>query len=79
MSGATDRPGHDRREETRHEEVRPEEVHREEVLREELERRLTFLEEADDSAFGEFTRLDWLLCTLFFFVFPLLLLGVMVL
>ncbi len=59
--------------------VVPEEVHREEVLREELERRLAFLEEADDSAFGDFTRLDWLLCTLLFFVFPLLLLGVMVL
>ncbi len=52
---------------------------RDDVLREELERRLAFLEEADDSAFGDFTRLDWLLCTLLFFVFPLLLLGVMVL
>ncbi len=52
---------------------------RDDVLRAELERRLTFLEEADDSAFGDFTNLDWLLCTLLFFVFPLLLLGVMVL
>ncbi len=66
-------------EETNGSKVVPEEVHREEVLREELERRLAFLEEADDSAFGDFTRLDWLLCTLLFFVFPLLLLGVMVL
>ncbi len=58
---------------------RREEARREEVLRRELERRLTFLEEEDDSAFGDFTRLDWLFCTLLFFVLPLLLLGVMVL
>ncbi len=74
MSGMTDPASHDRREEIRREKVR-----REEVLHEELERRLAFLEEADDSAFGDFTNLDWLLCTLLFFVFPLLLLGVMVL
>ncbi len=56
---ATDEMSHDRREQ---------------VLREELERRLRFLEQTDDSAFGDFTALDWLLCTLLFFVLPLLLL-----
>jgi hypothetical protein len=50
---------------------------RERILHEELERRLAFLEEADDSIFGEFTTLDWVLCTLLFFVLPLLVLGVM--
>ncbi len=81
MSGTID--DSNRREEIRHEDVRRESgsaaARRDEVLREELERRLAFLEEADDSAFGDFTNLDWLLCTLLFFVLPLLLLGVMVL
>ncbi len=52
---------------------------REEILHEELERRLAFLEDADDSAFGEFTTFDWVLCTLLFFVLPLLALGAMAL
>ncbi len=50
---------------------------REEILHEELERRLIFLEENNDSAFGEFTTLDWVLCTLLFFVLPLLVIGFM--
>jgi hypothetical protein len=52
---------------------------REEILHEELERRLVFLEESDDSVFGEFTTVDWVLCTLLFFVLPLLVLGWMAL
>ncbi len=52
---------------------------REEILHQELERRLVFLEQADDSVFGEFTTLDWVLCTLLFFALPLLLMGVMAL
>jgi hypothetical protein len=63
MSGTTDEAGNDRREE---------------ILHEELERRLVFFEENDDSVFGEFTTLDWVLCTLLFFALPLLVLGVMV-
>ncbi len=49
----------------------------EEILHKELENRLTFLEESDDSVFGEFTTLDWILSTLFFFALPLLVLAVM--
>ncbi|MCP3956649.1 MAG: hypothetical protein GY719_02230 [bacterium] len=64
MSRKTDEASHDRREE---------------ILHEELERRLAFLEEEDDSVFGEFTTRDWVLCTLLFFVLPLLALGVMAL
>ncbi len=52
---------------------------RETVLREELERRLDFLETSDDSVFGEFTTLDWIVCTLLFFVLPLLIMGFMAL
>ena len=52
---------------------------RETVLREELERRLDFLETSDDSVFGEFTTLDWIVCTLLFFVLPLLIMGLMAL
>ena len=62
--GATGQAAHDRRAE---------------ILHKELERRLEFLETSDDSVFGEFTTLDWILCTLLFFVLPLLLLGLMVL
>ena len=47
---------------------------RAEILHEELERRLEFLEESDDSIFGAFTTLDWVLCTLLFFSLPLLML-----
>jgi hypothetical protein len=57
----------------------PEIARRETVLREELERRLDFLETSDDSVFGEFTTLDWIVCTLLFFVLPLLILGFMAL
>ncbi len=52
---------------------------REEILHQELERRLIFLEEADDSVFGEFTTRDWVLCILLFFALPLLVLGAMAL
>lgn len=52
---------------------------RETVLRDELERRLDFLETSDDSVFGEFTTLDWIVCTLLFFVLPLLIMGLMAL
>ncbi len=45
---------------------------RTEILRHELERRLEYFEQNDDSAFGAFTTLDWILCTLFFFALPLL-------
>jgi hypothetical protein len=41
-------------------------------LRRELERRLRLLEEADEAEFGTFTRLDWIVCTVAFFVLPLL-------
>ena len=50
-----------------------------EILRQELERRLEFLETSDDSVFGSFTTLDWLICTLLFFFLPWLILGLMVL
>ncbi len=59
-----------------HDEVRSD--RRKEILHQELERRLVFLEEADESVFGEFTTLDWILCTLLFFALPLLVLGFMV-
>ncbi len=64
MSDATGEASHDRRER---------------ILHEELERRLVFLEEADDSVFGEFTTLDWVLCTLLIFALPLVVLGIMAL
>jgi len=57
----------------------PEIARRETVLREELERRLDFLETSDESVFGEFTTLDWIVCTLLFFVLPLLIMGLMAL
>ena len=37
---------------------------------EELERRIEALEELDESAFGTFTRLDWLICVLGSLVVP---------
>jgi len=52
---------------------------RERILHEELERRLDFLETCEDSVFGSFTTLDWIICTLLFFVLPWLILGLMVL
>jgi len=55
-----------------------ESARRERILHEELERRLGFFESSDDSDFGAFTAVDWLICTLLFFVLPLLILGLMV-
>ena len=52
---------------------------RAEILREELESRLKFLEEADDTIFGTFTTLDWIVCTLLFFALPLVVLGLFLL
>ncbi len=46
------------------------------ILHRELERRLRLLEETDDAAFGEFGLLDWLVCTILFFLLPLLILVV---
>ncbi len=50
---------------------------RTEILRQELERRLQFFEESDDedSVFGAFTTVDWILCTLLFFALPLVALA----
>jgi hypothetical protein len=45
---------------------------RSEIIRRELQRRLELLEETDDAAFGRFTALDWVVCSLLFFVLPLL-------
>ncbi len=45
-----------------------------EALRDELDRRLEFFETAEESSFGPFTALDWLLCTLFFFALPVIVL-----
>jgi hypothetical protein len=39
------------------------ETDREELV-EELERRIDELESLDDDAFGGFTRLDWVICTI---------------
>lgn len=52
---------------------------RETILRQELERRLEFLETSDDSVFGAFTTLDWIVCTVLFFALPLLVIGLMAL
>lgn len=52
---------------------------RDRILHEELERRLDFLETSDDSVFGAFTTVDWIVCTLLFFALPLLVLGLIVL
>ena len=41
------------------------------ILHRELERRLEYLDEADDSVFGRFTAIDWTVCTVLFFVLPL--------
>ncbi len=57
----------------------PEITRRDKILHEELERRLDFLETSDDSVFGAFTTVDWIVCTLLFFVLPLLIMGLMVL
>jgi len=56
---------------------KPSRHRREEVLREELEERLVFFEETDDAAFGKFTALDWLVCTLLFFVLPIVTLALL--
>jgi len=41
------------------------------ILHRELERRLEFFDDADESVFGRFTTVDWVLCTILFFVLPL--------
>jgi len=43
-----------------------------ELLRAELERRLAWMDDADESEFGGFTRLDWWICGVCFCVLPLL-------
>jgi len=55
---------------------RPDPGRRSAILHRELERRLKLLEETDDSVFGEFGLLDWLVCTILFFLLPLLILVV---
>ena len=45
---------------------------RAEVLADELERRLEIFETIEDDEFGRFTRVDWVICTLGFFVLPIL-------
>ena len=47
------------------------EADREELV-EELERRIDELESLDDDAFGGFTRLDWVICTIGALVIPFL-------
>jgi hypothetical protein len=44
-----------------------------ELLRSELERRLVWMSDADEAEFGRFTRLDWWICSLCFFLLPLVL------
>ncbi len=41
-------------------------------LAEELERRIENFEQTDDRECGDFTGLDWFLCTLFFALIPAL-------
>lgn len=41
-------------------------------LAQELERRIREFERTDDREFGDFTGLDWFLCTLFFALIPAL-------
>jgi len=45
---------------------------RSQIIHRELERRLREFDDLDDAAFGEFTGVDWTICTLLFFVLPLL-------
>jgi len=45
---------------------------RDAILKEELERRLQVFAEHDDADFGRFTHLDWAICTVAFFLLPLL-------
>ena len=42
------------------------------IIHEELNRRLELLDSLEDSEFGEFTTLDWTLCSVLFFFLPLL-------
>ncbi|HEY5658925.1 MAG TPA: hypothetical protein VIY27_14135 [Myxococcota bacterium] len=42
-----------------------------ELLLRELERRLAWMTEADEAEFGNFTRLDWWICSVCFFFLPL--------
>ena len=45
---------------------------RDEVLARELQRRIEVFDEIDDDEFGRFTAVDWTICTVFFFVLPIL-------
>ena len=45
---------------------------RDEVLARELQRRIEIFDEIDDDEFGRFTAVDWTICTVFFFVLPIL-------
>lgn len=42
------------------------------TLADELERRLELFDQIDDDEFGRFTRVDWTICTVGFFVLPIL-------
>jgi hypothetical protein len=42
------------------------------IIRRELDRRIALLEETDDAVFGRFTALDWAVCSICFFLLPLL-------
>ena len=44
-----------------------------ELLRSELERRLAWMSDADETERGSFTRLDWWICGVCFFLLPLVL------
>ena len=44
-----------------------------ELLRSELERRLAWMSDADETELGSFTRLDWWICGVCFFLLPLVL------
>lgn len=45
---------------------------RSETLNAELERRFEIFEHIDDDEFGRFTGVDWAICTIAFFVLPIL-------
>jgi hypothetical protein len=47
--------------------------HESELLRRELERRLAWMSDSDGTEFGSFTRLDWWISGVCFFLLPLVL------
>lgn len=51
---------------------RSSETLRSETLNAELERRFEIFERIDDDEFGRFTGVDWAICTVAFFVLPIL-------